>query len=190
MTAWSGRRRTIRVLAVLASLGVLLAVVGVVLPSFGDDESGDREKVTSRASDFAVAMNTFDFSDPEDYRKRIKTLLTPEYYQEFLENSEATEQVLAKNKVTLKSGDAKIIGTGIESIDADSADVIVAFDAAISSDKAAGTAPREFRWKIAFSKTEGEWLVSRFESVGTVESQAGTAPGQPSTAPSAGGEDE
>ncbi|AWB93418.1 hypothetical protein [Aeromicrobium chenweiae] len=178
MTTWSGRRRTIRVLAVLASLGVLLGVVGVVLPSFGDDESGDREQVTSRATDFAVAMNTFDFSNPEDYRKRIKTLLTPDYYDEFLENSKATEEVLKKNKVTLKSGDAKIIGVGVQSIDDDSADVIVAFDAAISSDKAAATAPREFRWNIAFSKTEGEWLVSRFESVGTVESKVGTGEGE------------
>ncbi|MRJ76214.1 hypothetical protein GEV29_06680 [Aeromicrobium sp. SMF47] len=186
MTAWSGRRRTIRVLAALASLGVLLAVVGVVLPSFGSDESGDREKVTSRASDFAVAMNTFDFDEPEDYRARIKTLLTPAYYREFLENSKATEQVLENNKVTLKSGDAKIIGIGVESIDDDSADVIVAFDAAISSDKAAVTAPREFRWKIAFSKTKGEWLVSRFESVGTVESQAGAAP-DASPTPGSGG---
>ncbi|NRQ49676.1 hypothetical protein [Aeromicrobium stalagmiti] len=173
---------------VLASLGVLLAVAGVVLPSFGgDDRTGDREQVTSRASDFAVAMNTFDFSQPEDYRKRIKTLLTPGYYKEFLANSEATEEVLAKNKVSLKSGDAKVIGIAVQSIDSDSAEAIVAFDASISSDKAAVTAPREFRWKIAFAKTKGEWLVSRFESVGTVESQVATEP-TPSSTPSAGGD--
>lgn len=179
-------RPLVLALAGFVVLGVVLGGIGIWRGSSADADQGgsstDRNQLIARANDFAVAMNTFDYSKPEDYRKRVKTLLTADYYQDFLKNSEATATVLKQNKITLKSGDANVVGAAIESLDKDSAEVLVAVDASISSERAAATTPRKFRWKIVFAKSKGKWLVTRFESIGTGE--ATVAP-DPATTPSA-----
>lgn len=178
--AWTGRRRFVRVLAGLFGLGIVLALVGtLVLPAIGDDggEAAQRSQVVSRANDFAVAYNTYDVADLADYQKRLKGLLTPAYDKQFVEITNAVFGALETKQQ--KSGDAKVVGVAVDSIDDDSATAIVAVDASITNTDNVAAVDRRFRWKVTFSKSKGEWLVSNFESVASVDAQATPVPGDP-----------
>ncbi|MET0767134.1 MAG: hypothetical protein ABW075_09570 [Aeromicrobium sp.] len=178
--AWSARPLVIRILAGLTALGVVLALVGwLVLPQLGgsDDDTSERNQVVARANDFAVAYNTYDVADLPDYQKRLKGLLTPAYDQQFVEITDAVFGALETKQQ--KSGEAKVLGVAIDSIDDDSATAIVAVDAAITNTDNAAAVERRFRWKVSFAKSKGEWLVSNFESVASVDAQAAPVPGDP-----------
>jgi hypothetical protein len=163
---------------VATAFGVVLSVVGGVLllldPSGGDGDSKDRNEVISRANDFAIANNTYDVLELADYQKRLKGLLTPAYDKEFVKITDAVFKALESKKQ--KSGDAKVLGTAVDSIDKDSAVAIVAVDAKITNTDNAAAVLRHFRWKVSFAKRDGEWLVSAFESVAPVEAQATPVP--------------
>lgn len=179
VTGWAARPIVVRTLALLTALGVALALIGwLVLPSFGDDggdDTAERHQVVSRANDFAVAYNTYDVADLDDYQKRLEGLLTPAYNKQFVEITKAVFGALETKKQT--SGSAKVLGVAIDSIDEDSASAIVAVDASITNTDNKAAVERRFRWKITFSNTEGEWLVSNFESVASVEAEASPVPG-------------
>jgi Mce-associated membrane protein len=184
VVGWSSRPLVIRVLAGIFALGLVLALVGaLVLPRIGggDDDNAERNAVASRANDFAVAYNTYDVADLADYQKRLKGLLTPAYDKQFVEITNAVFGALKSKQQ--KSGDAKVRAVAIDSIDDDSATAIVAVDASITNTDNAAAVERRFRWKVTFSKTQGDWLVSNFESVASVDAQATPAPTDPGTAP-------
>lgn len=173
MTAWSARPLVIRILAGITTLGVVLALVGVLVLSNGgggDDDAAARNQVTSRANDFAVAYNTYDVADLADYQKRLKRLLTPAYDKQFVQITNAVFGALKDKKQ--KSGDAKVLGVAIESMGQKSAAAIVAVDASITNTDNTAAVDRHFRWKVSFTKTKGQWLVSNFESVASVDAQA------------------
>lgn len=177
---WSARPLAIRILAAVAAVGVALALVGwLVLPwGGGDGDASERNQVTTRANDFAVAYNTYDVADLPDYQKRLEGLLTPAYDKQFVEITNAVFGALETKQQ--KSGDAKVLGVAIDSIDNDSATAIVAVDASITNTDNAAAVERRFRWKVSFTKTKGEWLVSNFESVASVDAQTTPVPGDPS----------
>ncbi len=174
-TSWSSRPRVVRILAVVTALGLLLGLLGALLPKFiGDDDAygrADRERVISRANDFATAYNTYDVAKLADYQKRLKGLLTPDYDEQFVQVTNAVFEALKDKKQ--KSGEAKVRGVAIESIDEDSAEAIVAVDATISNTDNKAAVVRHFRWKVSFSKSGAEWLVSNFESVAAVTATTG-----------------
>lgn len=171
--SWTARPLVIRILAGLTALGVVLALVGwLVLPRIGggDDDTAARNQVSSRANDFAVAYNTYDVAALADYQKRLKGLLTPAYDKQFVEITNAVFGALETKQQ--KSGSAKVLGVAIDSIDKDSASALVAVDASITNTDNAAAVERRFRWKVTFTKTKGEWLVSNFESVASADAQA------------------
>jgi Mce-associated membrane protein len=175
VTSRSGRSRAILVLAGITALGVLLAVVGVVVhvtSSSSDGESSARQAVTSRATDFAVAYNTYNVAQLADYQKRLKGLMTATYDKQFVQVTNAVFKALKGKKQ--RSGDAKVLAVAIDNIDKDSAEALVAVDASINNTDNTATVLRHFRWTVTFTKSKGEWLVSGFESVAAVGATAGT----------------
>ncbi len=174
-TSWSSRPRVARILAVLTAIGLVLGLLGAFLPKFmGDDDTyggADRELVISRANDFATAYNTYNVAEIDDYQKRLKGLLTPKYDEQFVQVTNAVFEALKDKKQ--QSGEAKVRGVAIESIDEDSAEAIVAVDATISNTDNKAAVVRHFRWKVSFTKSGDEWLVSNFESVAAVTATAG-----------------
>jgi Mce-associated membrane protein len=192
VTDWSGRPRVIALLVVTTALGVVLAAVGGILLAVGGGgdggDSGDRQQVTSRANDFAVAYNTYDVADLADYQKRMKSLLATKYDDQFVKLTDAIFSALKDKKQ--KSGDAKVLGVAVDSIDKDSAEALVAVDASITNTDNTAAVVRHFRWKVSFTKTEGEWLVSNFESVASVAAQAADPSATPSPEATDGGDEE
>ncbi|MCW2799824.1 MAG: hypothetical protein JWQ70_1296 [Aeromicrobium sp.] len=175
MTEWSGRTRAIRILAGITAVGVVLALVGLLVPRLSSSDDGDssaRQQVISRASDFAVAYNTYDVANLADYQKRLKGLMTSSYDKQFVQVTNAVFKALKDKKQ--KSGDAKVLAVAIDDIDKDSADALVAVDASITNTDNAASVLRHFRWKVSFTKTKGDWRISNFESVAAVTATAGT----------------
>lgn len=187
---WSSRPRVARVLAIVTAIGVVIAILGGAAFVIGrtvvqDDtyDRGAREQVTSRATDFATAYNTYDVANIADYQKRLKGLLTSDYDAQFVQVTNAVFTALKDKKQ--KSGDAKVRAVAIESIDEDSAEAIVAVDATINNTDNKAAVVRHFRWKVSFAKTKGDWLVSNFESVAAVTATAGDPSATPTPAPTA-----
>ena len=185
MTSWSGRTRAILVLVGIAALGLVLALTGAIVnaaSSSNDGESSGRQQVIARATDFAVAYNSYDVAKLADYQRRLKGLMTPAYDKQFVQVTNAVFKALKDKKQ--KSGDAKVLAVGIDNIDSDSAEALVAVDASITNTDNAASVLRHFRWKVDFTKTKGQWRVSNFESVAAVSASAGTP--TPSATPTGG----
>jgi len=190
VTDWPGRPQVIRILAALTVLGVVLAGVGLSLPRFvssGDEDAVERKLVTSRATDFAVTYNTYDVADVADYQKRLKSLLTSEYNEQFVGVTNAVFEALTDKKQ--QSGEAKVLAVAIDAIDKDSAEALVAVDASITNTDNAAAVVRRFRWKVFFAKDNGKWLVSNFESVAAVTAETAAPSATPTPQPTASGDE-
>ncbi|MGA8986721.1 hypothetical protein [Aeromicrobium sp.] len=165
-------------------LGIVLAAVGgaLLLTGSASGSTDERKQVLARASDFAVAYNTYDVADLADYQKRLGDLLSPKYKAQFVKVTDAIFTAIKDKKQT--SGDAKVLATAVDSIDKDSSDVLVAVDASISNTDNKAAVQRHFRWVVSFEKIKGEWLVANFESVAPVTAETST-PGTPTPTPTA-----
>ncbi len=171
---------SVRLLTILAVVGVLVGVAGLLVPAFaGDDSSDDRQDVVTRANDFAVTFNTYEVEKKADYQKRLKSLMTPAYYKEFTKITDAMFGAIEDKKQT--SGDAKVLSTAVDSITDDSAVVLVAVDAAVKATGEEAAVQRRFRWTVTFGRYKGEWRVREFDAVPTLDAELE----QPSPSPSA-----
>lgn len=166
-------RNSSRLLIVLTAVALVVGLLGLVAWQFAParGESADRAEVVSRANDFAVTYNTYDVSEKDDYQERMRSLLTPAYYREFAEVTDAVFAALESDDQS--SGDARVLSAAIDSIDAETAIALVAVNAAITNDTEDGAVQRRFRWKVTFTKEGDSWLVSQFESVVPSDAQAG-----------------
>ena len=133
------------------------------------------------------AYNTYDVAELADYQKRLKGLLTPKYNEQFVKVTNAVFEALKDKKQ--KSGDAKVLGVAVDSIDKDSAEALVAVDATITNTDNEAAVVRHFRWKVSFTKTDDEWLVSNFESVAALPRRPRTPARRPARA-TEGGDDQ
>ena len=165
--------RTSRTLVVLAVLGVLVGVAGLVVPRvLGDGgEDSDRAAVAARVNDFATVYNTYDVADLPGYQERMKPLLTPGYFTEFERITSAVFGALESKDQ--KSGDANVLGVAVDSIDDDSAVAIVAVDASITTSADEAAVQRRFRWKVTLTRSGDDWLVSQFETVVPLDATTG-----------------
>ncbi|ALX03855.1 hypothetical protein AERYTH_03635 [Aeromicrobium erythreum] len=174
-------RRSSTPLVVIAVLGVLVGVAGLLVPRFvGGGEDAERDAVVARVNDFATTYNTYDVADLASYQKRMKPLLTPAYDKEFVRVTNAVFGALESKDQ--KSGDANVLAVAVDSIDKDSAIAIVAVDASITTSSDETAVQRRFRWKVTLSKSDGDWRVSQFDTV--VPLDASTDPGSGGASPS------
>lgn len=161
--------KSIPLLIGLCAVGVLIGGGGLALPHLvgsGDEFAADRQAVVTRASDFAVTYNTFSSDKKADYQRRVKPLLTPKSYKDFLKTTDAMFQVaseLAKDK-TISSRDVKVLSVAVDTIDKDSASAIVAFNA-MANQRGGEAVPLRFRYQISMNKVRDKWLVNRIDNV-------------------------
>jgi hypothetical protein len=165
----------VRLLSILTVVGVLIGVSGIWLPAFaGGDSRSERRAVTTRAEDFAVAFNTYTIGEKADYQKRMKSLMTPEYYREFTKITDAMFEAIQDENQS--SGDAKVLATAVDSIDEDSAVVLVAVNASVKRTGEKAAIERRFRWTVTFGKYEDEWRVRQFDAVAPMQAKLGEVP--------------
>lgn len=175
-----------RLLSILTVVGVLVGAAGLLVPAFagGDDSRGERQEVVRKANDFAVTFNTYTIEGKADYQRRMKSLMTPSYYKEFTKITDAMFGAIEDKKQS--SGDAKVLATAVDSIDEDSAVVLVAVNAAVKSTGDKAAVERRFRWTVTFGRYKDEWRVREFDAVPTL----GAELGEPTPSPDAKGGDQ
>lgn len=173
-----------RLLSILTVVGVLVGAAGLLVPALasGDDSRGERQEVVRKASDFAVTFNTYTIEGKADYQRRMKSLMTPSYYKEFTKITDAMFGAIEDKKQS--SSDAKVLATAVDSIDEDSAVVLVAVNAAVKSTNDKAAVERRFRWTVTFGRYKDEWRVREFDAVPTL----GAELGEPSPSPEGGGQ--
>jgi len=176
--------KSIRLLIAICAVGVLIGGVGLALPNLigsRDEFRAERQAVITRASDFAVTFNTYSSDKKPDYQRRVKPLMTPAYYKDFLKITNVMFQVVKDKKQS--SGDVKVLSVAVDRIDKDSASAIVAIDTSVHRSDSAQAVARRFRWQISMRKVRGEWLVNEFDGVPPMEATIGDV-----TADTKGGE--
>jgi Mce-associated membrane protein len=150
------------VLVLLLVAGVAAGIWALTRPASTTQQQADaRPDAVAAASRFAASVNTYDVADLAAYNSRVTPLLTSTFAQQFKASTEGLLSAYAKTK--LKST-GKVRQAAVESIDSDSAKVLVAVDAETVP---AGllTNPPRLRWQVSLVKQRGRWLVDDFASI-------------------------
>ncbi|WP_028643321.1 hypothetical protein [Nocardioides sp. URHA0020] len=167
------------VIALLAAAGCLVWLLAERRGA-ADDVQSDRDAALRQTEQFVLRLNTYgpDQLDSKGhlatYQKQVAAVITPKFDTDF----EKTGLPIAEQTVAQAgyARTAKIFGSGVQSIDSDSATVLVAAgftgsypdpkhpqDAAkrIESD------PDVLRWKVDLVLSDGKWLVDDYAAVTT-----------------------
>ncbi len=161
-------------LACVATSGWLVATRGaapVGIQGEAAEIQAEREAVMSQTRQFMLRMGTYGPDQLEggqlpDYREQVTDVITPKFATSFEKSVSTVEQLVAQAGVARR---AEVFSTGVATIDADSATVLVAgtFTDAYPT-REGGTAPQDpvpFRIQVSLVKTGGEWLVDDFTPV-------------------------
>lgn len=180
---WKSARLVIGVLAGVIVVGLIVGLAGVLLPgriSYPDGSTkASREAAVAVANDFAVTYNTYDVAELEDYQDRVGGLLTEDYRTEFTQITDSIFEAIAETDQS--SGDAQVRQIAVQSMDDDTAELLVAVDADLTNTDNEGIVPRTMRWIVFMARVDGEWKVDRFESIATLQAETGepVEPGEP-----------
>ena len=160
-------------LLLVASLGVLVwswdrhretddaQDAQVVQAAASSADSAQREAALEAARSFFVAANNYSVTDLPDYNKRVSPLLTPEFAKQF---NDATDKILGQLKETKLTAHGRYVAGAVQTIDADSAAVLVAGNARSTST----VVRRVFypRWRVSLVKEGESWLVDDYTELG------------------------
>lgn len=160
---WGGFRALWLVDAVLAVVLVGAVVAAVVLAlklhhTHVTDQ--DRARAESVAEQFALRMDDVDGAHFATYIKRVNQLLTTKAKDKNSQVLDAMKQTYAAAKV---KGTGKILVSAVGDYDPDSATVLVAHDASVSTTQ--GRIQHHYRWTVSMVKVKGRWLVDDFNPV-------------------------
>ena len=165
----------------LGLLGLLIALLLASAFSFvwlaagrlGNDQAdlqGEREQVMSTAEQFMLRLGTHNPSMLDDkgqmpeYRRLVEELSTTKLKAQL----EGADFQIAE-KLTDQAGltrTTQVFATGVESIDQDSATVLVAGQVADTFSKQDPREPEAFRYALTLVKVDGTWLVDSFGRAG------------------------
>jgi hypothetical protein len=161
----------------LLVVALALAIAGLVFAlverdTFGGEdelsEQASRELVMSRAETFVVLSFTYDKSDLDDngelsaYVDALEPMLTSEARAELPEQATGLAQLITETNLARTT---EIEAVGVQGLDEDSAEVIVA---GIFTEKRKGTDAQAVRFQMVVNldHVDGEWLVNDFEHLG------------------------
>jgi Mce-associated membrane protein len=156
-----------RLRLIMAGVLVLLLVVAVAGGVWGftrlraaDAELDARADVIRVAERFTVAVNNYDAASADDYKSSVSDLLSTNFRTEF---EKAMDDIVAQVQQAKMQSEGEVLATGVASIDADSARVLVVSDATVKT--VYDQRQRHFRWQVSLVKVDGRWLVDDFTPV-------------------------
>jgi Mce-associated membrane protein len=166
-------------LCVLAVALVASLVVVAVLKSHRtggpDDLQADREAAMNVTQQFVLRVNTYgpklldQQGQMPEYRSRVKEVITPKFAASFEQTVPVAEQSV---KTYGLDRTCAVFATGVEVIDSDSAQVLVAGSISQTvlnrKGKRVSTGePSPFRLRVSLDKVDGKWLVDDYQPVTT-----------------------
>ncbi len=179
------------VVALLASAGCLVWLMADRRGGAGDAQA-ERDALMRQTEQFVLRLNTYGPDDLDaqkhltSYRDRVTAVITAKFGADFEKSGlPLAEQTVAQ--AGYERG-AKILGVGVETMDADSARTLVAAsltgstaDPAHPQDasKRIDVEPSVLRWSVDLVKVDGTWLVDDYAPV-TEDAASGSASGSAS----------
>ena len=164
-------------LGVLAVALVAAVVSAVVLKSHrtgaADALQADREAAMATTQQFVMRVNTYGPSlldsngQMPTYRSRVKAVITPKFAASFDQSVPVAEQSVKNYGL---SRTCAVFSTGVEVIDSDSAQVLVAGTISQTvrnhhGKQVAAGEPAPFRLRVSLDKIDGNWLVDDYAPV-------------------------
>jgi Mce-associated membrane protein len=167
----------------LALLGVLVvALLASVASSavlwshrrgHADALQAQREAVMAQTRQFVLRANSYDPSmlDAQGkmpaYRSRVEAVITPKLAASFDQGAAGTEQTVRSYHVTRRCA---VYATGVEVVDPDSAQVLVAGSISETRPGRHGRQvptgePAPFRLRVSLDRIDGRWLVDSYAPV-------------------------
>ncbi len=158
------RARTVRVLAAVLAVVLVLGVAGAVwlgLRYRHDDESKQQRATAANvAEQFALRMDKVDGTKFDAYIKSVNKLLTTKARTK---NSQVFEVMKQSYEAAKVKSTGKVLMTAVGDSDADSATVLVVHDASVTTTQ--GDIEHHYRWTVDMVKVNGDWLVDDFTPV-------------------------
>ncbi len=152
------------VLAALVLVGALVAVAGWWVarePGQAAARLDQRAEVTRVAEQFTVRVNNYDADSVDDYTESVGGLLSTKFRADF---DQAMQDIVAQVQEARMESQGEVLASGVASLDDDSARVLVAADAGVTT--VFDERQRHFRWEVSLVKVDGDWLVDDFTPVG------------------------
>jgi Mce-associated membrane protein len=161
-------------LALVASL-VWVAVLRSHRTGAADDVQAEREAVMSTTQQFVMRVNTYGPSlldaqgQMPTYRSRVKAVITPKFAVSFDQTVPVAERSVKSYGIARTCA---VYSTGVEVVDSDSAQVLVAGSISQTAldrhgKRVAAGEPAPFRLRVSLDKIDGTWLVDDYEPVTT-----------------------
>lgn len=146
----------------LAALVMIVFELASLRPRYQEAQAEQqaRADATRVAEQFAAQVNNYDVKTIDDYQAGITPLLTTKFKGEF--EKAMTDIVTSVQEAKMES-EGKVLASGVASVDADSAEVLVVSDATVKT--VFDTRARHFRWEVSLVKVDGDWLVDNFTPV-------------------------
>ena len=168
-SARSPRIRAVLLAVLLVTTLASAALLVWALTTRGEEQEAQaqREAIMAVGEQFMLRKETFGPDDLDDqgrladYRSNVEALITPKLSTSFDKQTQALEQLVAKNGLESKSD---VYATAVTGDDDDSADAIVVGDTTFTFTKSESQT-RSFRYHLTLVKTGGEWRVDSFEDV-------------------------
>jgi Mce-associated membrane protein len=175
-------RLVLLVVLVIALLGastwaVVLGTSRHVLPFSGaagtSTVQADREAAMAATQQFVLRVNTYGPSlldssgQMPEYRSRVKAVITPKFAVSFEQGVTVAEQSVQHYGADRTCA---VYATGVEQIDSDSAQVLVAgsFSETLKNKhgkRVSAGEPAPFRLRVSLDKIDGRWLVDDYQTV-------------------------
>lgn len=160
------------VIALVASLA-WIAVLRSHRTGAADDLQADREAAMSATQQFVMRVNTYGPSllDSQGrmpaYRSRVKAVITPKFAASFDQTVPVAERSVQSYGIDRTCA---VYSTGVEVIDSDSAQVLVAGSISQTVQNRKGKRvpagePAPFRLRVSLDRIDGKWLVDDYQPV-------------------------
>jgi len=142
-------------------------------PAAADQAQADRETVMAQTQQFVLRLNTYGPSmldaqgQMPEYRSRVKAVITPKFAVSF-DRSVAIAEQSVKGYGLHRT--CAVFATGVELLDSDTAQVLVAGSFSQTARDRAGKEvptgePAPFRLRVSLDKIDGRWLVDDYQPV-------------------------
>jgi len=158
------RRSRGLVVALIASTVAFVATLATLVVVLVDQRSDEQaaQDALALAREYAVVMSTFDYQDLDANREQIAQMSTPAFAERYSALVDALGELVTEGQ---GSAEARTLHAAVESLDGDTATVLVFADQTATNIESPEGGTSRFRMVFSLVRTDGRWLVDNVETL-------------------------